>query len=418
MADYQSIQMLAFNFASRTFAYRRLAQGLSRSLSAFSSFMREYLDRAIKADQCAQYVDDIGIAANDTKQLCINIKTVFECIRNAGLKLSMSKCHFGVKQVDFLGRTITPDGVAPQADKVTDFLSKLRFPKSKKALQRYIGFLNYYRNYIPRLSERLSPFFKLLKGTSKFYVPTNLVEAFTNLNNLLENSCQFALKQPLKNKQLIVMSDASFTAAGYAIMIEDDPNQKLQSKRKTYAPIAFGSKTFNPTQTKMSIYAKEFLSIYFAFVEFGHLMWGNTFPVIVFSDNRSVTRFFQAKMIPPALWNACDYVLQYNFVTAHVAGSMNTAADFLSRTEVDPTEKLEMTIRNDIHTKAIEVKIQSTGIVDEEQIYILPEDEIDENHIWEEKQNNRNQAQTETHNEPETDVSELQQFHKPTSGLI
>ena len=162
MADYQSIQMLAFNFASRTFVYRRLAQGLSRSLSAFSSFMREYLDRAIKADQCAQYVDDIGIAANDTKQLCINIKTVFECIRNAGLKLSMSKCHFGVKQVDFLGRTITPDGVAPQADKVTDFLSKLRFPKSKKALQRYIGFLNYYRNYIRRLSERLSPFFKLL----------------------------------------------------------------------------------------------------------------------------------------------------------------------------------------------------------------------------------------------------------------
>ena len=418
MADYQSIQMLAFNFASRTFAYRRLAQGLSRSFSAFSSFMREYLDRAIKADQCAQYVDDIGIAANDTKQLCINIKTVFECIRNAGLKLSMSKCHFGVKQVDFLGRTITPDGVAPQADKVKDFLAKLRFPKSKKALQRYIGFLNYYRNYIPRLSERLTPFFKLLKETSKFYVPTNLVEDFTNLNKLLGNSCQLALKQPLKDKQLIVMSDASFTAAGYAIMIEDDPNQKLQSKRKTYAPIAFGSKTFNPTQTKMSIYAKEFLPIYFAFVEFGHLMWGSTFPIIVFTDNRSVTRFFQTKMIPPALWNACDYVLQYNFVIAHVAGSMNTAADFLSRTEVNPTGKLEMTIRNDIHTKAIEVNIQSTGIVEEEQIYILPDEEIDENQLWEEKQNTRNQAQNETHNDPENDVSELQQFHKPTSGLI
>ena len=52
------------------------------------------------------------------------------------------------------------------------------------------------------------------------------------------------------------MSDASFTAAGYAIMIEDDPQQKLQSKRKTIAPIAFGSKTFNTTQLKMSIYAR------------------------------------------------------------------------------------------------------------------------------------------------------------------
>ena len=267
----------------------------------------------------------------------------------------MPKCHFGVKQVDFLGRRITPEGVASQVDKVNNFLSKLRFPKTKKALQRHIGFLNYYRSYIPRLLERLSPFFELLKETSKIFKPTNLVKDFTTLNKILGNSCQLALKQPLKNKQLIVMSDARFTAAGYAIMIEEETNQKLQSKRKTYAPVAFGSKTFNQTQTKMSIYAKEFLSIYFAFVEFGHLIWGNTFPVILFTDNRSVTRFFQAKMLLPALWNACDYVLQHNFVIAHVAYSMNTAADFLSRTEIDPTEKLEITLRNGIHTKAIKM---------------------------------------------------------------
>ena len=67
MADQRSIEMLGFNFASRTFAYRRLAQGLSRALSAFSSFMRDYLDQVIKADQCPQYVDDIGIAANDAE---------------------------------------------------------------------------------------------------------------------------------------------------------------------------------------------------------------------------------------------------------------------------------------------------------------------------------------------------------------
>ena len=64
MADQQSTEFLAFNFSSRTFAYRRLAQGLSRSPSVFSSFVREYLHPVIKADQCAQYVDDIGIAAN------------------------------------------------------------------------------------------------------------------------------------------------------------------------------------------------------------------------------------------------------------------------------------------------------------------------------------------------------------------
>ena len=93
--------------------------------------MREYVDKAIKANQSAQYVDDIGFAANDTKHLYAKIRTAFECIRFAALKLTMSKCHFGVKQVDYLGRTIKPNGVAPQADKVENFLSKLRFPRSQ-----------------------------------------------------------------------------------------------------------------------------------------------------------------------------------------------------------------------------------------------------------------------------------------------
>ena len=144
MADQRSIEMLAFNFASRTFAYRRLAQGLSRSLSAFSSFMREYLDKVIKADQCAQYVDDIGIAANDVDHLMTNLRATFKCIQEAGLKLTMHKCHFGAREIDFLGRTITPQGVKPQKQNVQNFLEKTKFPKSKKALQRYLGFLNYY----------------------------------------------------------------------------------------------------------------------------------------------------------------------------------------------------------------------------------------------------------------------------------
>ena len=132
MADQRSVEMLAFSFASRTFAYRRLAQGLSRSVSAFSSFMREYLDPAVKADQCAQYVDDIGIAANNTTDLTQNVRAVFKCIRNAGLKLTFEKRHFGVRPVEFLGRTVSSEGVSPQSHKIENFLSNLRFPESKK----------------------------------------------------------------------------------------------------------------------------------------------------------------------------------------------------------------------------------------------------------------------------------------------
>ena len=103
MADQRSMEMLAFIFASRTFAYKRLAQGLSRSVSAFSSFMREYLDPVFKADQCAQYVDDIRIAANNATNFTRNIRAVLKCIRQAGLKLTIEKCLFGVKLDEFVG---------------------------------------------------------------------------------------------------------------------------------------------------------------------------------------------------------------------------------------------------------------------------------------------------------------------------
>ena len=102
------------------------------------------------------------------------------------------------------------------------------------------------------------------------------------------------------------MTDASFRSAGYALLIEDNPDHKIYSKRKTYAPVAFGSKTFSPAQLKTSIYSEDFSAIYMAFLEFAHIRWEATKPTIVLTDKKPVTRFLQTKAIPLALWNACE----------------------------------------------------------------------------------------------------------------
>ena len=168
--------MLAFNFASRTFAYKRLAQGLSRSVSGFSSFMCEYLDPVVKADQCAQYEDDLGTAVNNATDLTRNIRAVLKCNRHARLKLTIKKCHFGVRQVEFPGRTISSEGVSPQPHKIQYFLNKLRFHKSQKALQHYLGFANFYRNYFPRIAEKLNPFNKFLKAEGPINITSEMKE--------------------------------------------------------------------------------------------------------------------------------------------------------------------------------------------------------------------------------------------------
>ena len=236
--------------------------------------MREYLDRVVRADQCALYVDDIGNAANAAEPLIKNLRATSECIREAGLKLTMNKCH-GAIEIDLLGRPITPEGVKPQKENFTKFLENTKFPKSKKVLQRYLGFLNYYRNYIPRLSEKLDPFFQLLKKNEKVLVTTELVEHFNEINRDLDRCSQLALRQPLPNRQLVLMTDASFTAAGFAILTEDDPNKKYISARISHSPVAYGSKTIIPSKLKISIYAKKFLALYYAFKEFGHIFWGH-----------------------------------------------------------------------------------------------------------------------------------------------
>ena len=71
-------------------------------------------------------------------------------------------------------------------------------------------------------------------------------------------------------------------------------------------------------------------------------------------------------MISPPLWNACNFVLPYNFTIAHNPGEMNTAEKFLIRLEMDPNAKRILRIREDTPAKPTEVNIESTGIAQEE----------------------------------------------------
>ena len=253
--------------------------------------MREYLDPVVKAVQCAQNVDDIGVAANIATDLTRNILAVFKCNCQAGLKLTIENCHCGVRQVEFLERTISPVGISPKARKLRDFLDQLRFPESKKALERYLGFVNFYKFIIPTMAETFIPFYKLLKTEVPIKLTSDLKETFDSIKKVLSDAYQLALKQPVPEKQLVLMTDASFGSAGYALMIEDNLDHKIHSKRKTYAPVAFGSKTLCPAQFKLSENSKDVLAISMTILEFAHTLREKTKPTIVLTDNESCNFF-------------------------------------------------------------------------------------------------------------------------------
>ena len=113
-------------------------------------------------------------------------------------------------------------------------------------------------------------------------------------------------------------------------------------------------------------------------LKFAHILWGATKPTIVLTDNKSVTRFFQTKTNPPSLWNACDYVLQFNFKRAHIASWLNTAADFLSLLELKITERIRLKIKEDVQTTPIEFTTSSSDVADEQQFFFTQTDDHDE----------------------------------------
>ena len=133
-----------------------------------------------------------------------------------------------------------------------------------------------------------------------------------------------------------------------------------------------------------------------AFLEFAHILWETSKPTIVLRDNKSVTRFFQMKAIPPSLWNACEYVLHFKFKIAHIAGSVNTAAEFFSRLELRVTEKIHLKIREDVQTTPIEMSTSSSDVADEEQFFFTQpdsQDETEEQILQRKEQSQKNAAE-------------------------
>ena len=375
MADDLSVQLLAFNFGSRTYAYKCLAQGLSKSVTGFSSFIRHYLDPCLAADLCTQFMDDIGSAVYNFDEMIPTLSKIFECVRKSGLKLSPNKCEIGTQRLKFLGNIITPAGVSPEQEKISTFLKKIKMPQTVKQVKRLIGFVQFFRNYMPSLGEKLIPFYRLLRKDVAFQTDEEHHKSLEVLKHDLIQATDIKLRLPKPGLQYVILCDASYHGTGFVLMVEDYVKTDNKGEMKTYAPVSFGSRLFNTAQLKFSIYYKEFLALYFALDHFSHFIWGSSKPVIILTDNRSLTQFFQAKTIPPSVWNFLDRVMAFNIIIAHIPGKANYAADFLSRMQTDPSASLSLKLTDKIPVR--EIQIDTTAKVPDASLNLIqPMEEI------------------------------------------
>ena len=332
---------------------------MNKSVTGFSSFVKHYFDLCLAANVCTHFLDDIAAGVNNFDEMIPALNESFDCLRKSGSKLSAHKCEFGTTKIDYSGSTITPKGISPESAKTEKFLGQIRMPNTVKQVKRLIGFVQFFRKFIPYLGQKLLPFYKLLPKENAFTITNDHHESLNNLKAYLTRATDLTLRLAKPGLQYVILCDASFHGTGFVLMIEDYLIYQKVKTKKIYAPLSFGSRLFTTTQLKLSVYYKEFLALYFALDHFAHIIWGATKPVLVLTDKRSLTQFFQSKIIHPSLWNCLHRVLSFNILFAHIPVKANTAADFLSRIQTDPNSTLQIKLRDHVPVREIEKETEA-----------------------------------------------------------
>ena len=92
-------------------------------------------------------------------------------VRKHNIKISPSKARLDATDVKFLGHSISPAGLRPNAEKVSALIS-MPMSTDVKQVRALMGGINYYGSFFPDLSKRLRPINSLLrKGVQFLFTP-------------------------------------------------------------------------------------------------------------------------------------------------------------------------------------------------------------------------------------------------------
>ena len=94
------------------------------------------------------------------------VREVLKKLQENCLFAKLPKCEFHKQSIDFLGYRISPEGVEMDPSKVKAVLDWAP-PQTRKQLQSFLGFANFYRAFIPQFAGIALPFTELLKTKGK-----------------------------------------------------------------------------------------------------------------------------------------------------------------------------------------------------------------------------------------------------------
>jgi hypothetical protein len=117
--------------------------GLCNALATFERLMETVL-RGLTYDSCLVYLDDVIVIGHTLQEHLLNLRKVFERLRETRLKLNSGKCQLLQKEVKYLGHVVSPEGISADPEKLKA-VREWPTPKDKHEIGSFLGLCTYYR---------------------------------------------------------------------------------------------------------------------------------------------------------------------------------------------------------------------------------------------------------------------------------
>lgn len=310
-------------FRTRFGAYEWLVTpfGLAGAPAAFQRWINNVLGDYL-GDFCAAYLDDVVIFSDGNLQHhWTKVNQVLQRLSNAGLKLDPKKCEFGTKEIKYLGSIIKcGEGIKVDPEKIRAIQS-WEAPKDIKGIRSFLGFANFYRQFIANFATIANPLSALTKKGIPFHWSSDQQQAFEALKTQFISSPVLAMWHD--DRITVLETDASGWATGGCLSQYDES--------KLLRPVAYYSKKLEPAQCNYDIHDKELLAIIRCITEWRGELIGLQQPFIILTDHKNLQYFMSSRKLTERQVRWSQILSQYNFRIDYRSGKQAVRPDALSR---------------------------------------------------------------------------------------
>ena len=322
--------MTAFRCRLGLFEWLVTPFGLINAPATFQRYINEHLREHLDLDATA-YMDDVLAYTDGSEEShWRTVRSILSKLDKAGLYLDIDKCNFLCQEVKYLGfiiragKSITVDPSKVKA------IKEWEPPTSVRGVRSFLGFANFYRCFIDKYSEIVSPLTELTKKNVTWSWGDQENLAFEKLKEIFATKPVLAQWDP--DRETVLEADCSGYAMGGCLSQFDD-QMRLR-------PVAYFSKKLNSAESNYPIYDKEMLAIVSCLREWQAELNSVARPFKIMTDHKNLSYFTTKRLLNERQTRYNDILQHFNYVLEWRAGSSCERPDALSRRDQDKVSVL------------------------------------------------------------------------------